>query len=101
MTKWSKDGGSIVVYIDNLGCSTVTLWVLQKLRDEGKLEDLAQARVPRAETVPAPLEDEAVVFVAFFDAGLRFPLELVARVLRLYQMELTQLMSNVKLTVFK
>lgn len=89
MTKRSKEGGGSVVYTNNLGRSTVKLQVLQTLKDEGKLEDLAQAWVSGVETVPAPQEDEAVVFVAFFDAGLRFPyVELVAKVLRLYRVEL-------------
>lgn len=61
-------------------------------------------RIPRAETTPTPRVDEVVVFVAFFDVGLQFPyVELVARVLRLYRVELTQLTPNslVKLTMFE
>lgn len=50
----------------------VTDQVLWALVDEGKLESLNRAWVPRAETVSMPRADEAVVFVAFFDAGLRF-----------------------------
>ena len=67
----------------------MTELVLQTLVDEGKLENLAKVRVPGAETVPAPRADEAVVFVAFFDAGLRIPcVELVSEVLQLYGLEL-------------
>lgn len=52
----------------------------------------------------APQDDKAVVFVAYFNAGLHFPcVDLVADVLRLYRVELAQLAPNsvVKLGVFK
>lgn len=104
MTKRSKEGGDSVVYTSDLGRSTVTEWVLRALVDKGELESLAKVRVPGAETVPVPWADEAMVFVAFFDACLRIPcVELVARVLQLYQVELAQLTPNslVKLTVFE
>lgn len=100
----NKDGGGAVVYTDELGRSLVTARVLQSLKNEGKLENLVKARVPGMETVPVPWDKEAVVFVAYFDAGLRFPcVDLVADALRLYQVELGQLTPNslVKLGVFE
>lgn len=45
-----------------------------------------------------------VVFIAYFDTGLRFPcVHLVADALRLYRVELVQLTPNslVKLSVFE
>lgn len=78
--------------------------VLWTLVDEGKLESLEKVRSPGTETVPAPWPDEMVVFVAYFDAGLRIPcIELISSVLQLYGVELAQLTSNslVKLGVFE
>ena len=104
MARRSKDGSGEVVYTSVLGRSTATELVLQTLFDEGKLESLANVRAPGAETTPAPRADEAVVFVAFFDAGLRIPcVKLVSEVLQLYGVELAQLTPNsiVKLGVFE
>lgn len=72
--------------------------------DKRKLESLAKAWVPGAETVLAPQPDEVVVIVAIFDAGLRIScVELVARVLLLYKVELAQLTPNslMRLAVFE
>ena len=104
MTKRSKEGAAEASYTSDLGRSTVTGLVLQTLVDEGKLESLAKVRAPGAEMVPAPRDDEAVVFVAFFDAGLRLPcVPLVSAVLQLFGVELAQLTPNsiVKLGVFE
>ena len=73
MTKRGKEVVGEMHYTSDLGRSTVTPLVLQTLVDEGKLESLDKVRAPGRETVPAPRADEAVVFVAFFDAGLRLP----------------------------
>lgn len=45
--------------------------------------------------VQEPNEDEAVVFVTFFDVGRRIPsVDLVARMLQLYGMELAHVTPN-------
>lgn len=91
-------------YTSDLGRSTAAALVLWTLVDEGKLESLEKVRAPEQETVPAPRPDEAVVFVAFLDAGLRLLcVGLVSEVLQLYRVELAQLTPNsiVKLGVFE
>lgn len=99
MMKWNKDGGGAVVHIDELGHSTVTSHVLQALKDEGKLGDVADVRAPGTKTVPAPQEDETIVSVAFFGTDFCFPcVGLVAQVLQLYGVDLAQI---VKLGVFE
>ena len=78
--------------------------VLGTLIDEGKLESLEKVCAPGTETTPTPRRDEVVVFIAFFNAGLRLPcVALVKDVLRLYGVELAQLTPNsiVKLGVFE
>ena len=93
-----------MTYTSELGKSLVTNLVLGTLVEEGKLESLEKVRAPGAETTPTPRGDEAVVFVACFDAGLRLPcIGLVKDVLRLYGVELAQLTPNsiVKLGVFE
>lgn len=56
--------------------------VLRTLVDEGKVESLKKVRAPGTETVPSPCPDEAIVFMSFVDAGLRFPcVDLVSVVL--------------------
>ena len=82
----------------------MTSLVLDSLVDEGKLEDRSKVRCAGSEVVPAPQDDEAVIFSAFLDTGLRIPcVGLVSEVLRLYGVELAQLTPNsiVKLGVFE
>lgn len=81
-------------YTSELGRSMVTKRTLLTLVEE-KLSSLYVMRAPRAETTPALRVDEAMVFVTFFDAGLRIPtVDLVAGVMRLYGVELAQLTLN-------
>lgn len=69
-------------YTSDLGKSIVTQLVLRTLIDEGKLKSLSKVRAPGHETVLAPRLDEAVMFMAFFDVGLRlFCVELVSEVM--------------------
>lgn len=84
MSKRAKDNAGEVTYTSELGKSLVTNLVLGTLVDEGKLESLEKVRATGKETTLAPRPDEAVVFVAFFDADLRLPCAaLVKDVLRL------------------
>ena len=87
-----------------LGKSRVTEEALQRLVREGMIEERDGARLPRrSETEPKPRALEAIVFVAFFDAGLRMHSVLfVGEVLRAYKLELAQLTPNaiVRLAVF-
>lgn len=67
------------------------------------MASLDEVCAPRAERVTAPRTNEVVIFVAFFDMGLKLPsVQLVTCVLRLYGLELAQLTpySFVKLGVF-
>lgn len=91
------------MYTSDIGRSTVTDLILRTLMDEGKLESLEKVRAPGAEIVPTPRSDEAVVFVTFFNAGLRFPcVDLVSVVLQLYGVELAQLTNSLmRLGVFE
>jgi hypothetical protein len=66
--------------------------------DEKKL-----IRFSGEETIPTPEKDEVVVFISFFRAGLRFPLnEMIGEVLENFEVYLHQLTPNaiVKLSVF-
>ena len=104
MARRGRDAGADVAYTSDLGRSTVTSLVLDSLVDEGKIEDRSQVRAPGSETVPAPRDDEAIIFCAFLDAGLRIPcVALVSSVLQLYGVELAQLTPNsvVKLGIFE
>ena len=87
-----------------LGKSRMTEGTLQRLVDEGKIVNRDGARLPRRdETEPKPGAMEAIVFVAFFDAGLRMPSTLfVGEVLRAYKLELAQLTPHaiLRLAVF-
>ena len=79
-----------------LGRSRVSEGTLQRLAREGKIPGCDGARLPhREETEPQPGAMEAIVFVAFFDAGLRIPCALfVGEVLRAYGLEIAQLTPN-------
>ena len=104
MMKRVKDGGGAAVYTDELGRSLVTPSALRVLHGEGRIARLEDVRAPGSEVVPKPEEDEAVIFVAFLDAGLRLPCaSFVTEVLPLYGVSLAQLTPNslVKLGVFE
>ena len=104
MTRRSKDASADTAYTSDLGRSTVTSLVLDSLVSEGKLGDRSKVRAPGSETIPAPRDDEAILFIAFLDAGLQIPCDaLVYEVLRLYNVELAQLTPNsiVKLGIFE
>ena len=104
MMKRSKEDVGEMQYTSGLGRSTVTELVLWTLVNKGKLESLTKVRALGQETVPVSRPDEAVVFVAFLDAGLRLPcVGLVSEVLQLYKVELAQLTPNsiVNLGVFE
>lgn len=104
MTRRSRDASVDTVYTSELGKSTVTSLVLDSLVSEGKLRDRSMVRAPGSETVPAPRDDEAIIFSAFLDAGLRIPcVDLVSEVQRLYGVELAQVTPNsiVKLGIFE
>jgi hypothetical protein len=86
------------------GKSTVTEddVVMKKLgyfgEDDGKLICFAGE-----EAIPEPKEDEVIVFRSFFMAGLWFPLyDIIAKVLKRFEIYLHQLMSNaiVRLSVY-
>lgn len=87
--KSTREAGDEVAYTSELGRSLVTDRILRTFVEEGKVSSLAIVRAPGTETVLELLEDEAVVFVAFFDAGLWIlSIGLVAGVLYLYSVEL-------------
>jgi hypothetical protein len=48
-------------------------------------------RVGGDNNVPAPKEDEVVIYRSFFKAGLRFPSRFVVEVLKIYQIYLHQI----------
>lgn len=94
-SKANGDEGGEASHTNDLGRSTVTEWMLCTLKEEGKVASLNVVHVPRSETMLKPRANEAIIFVAFFDMGLRLPsIEWVACVLRLYRVELAQLMPN-------
>ena len=74
-----------------LGVSLVDDVELAKLVSSGALvEGLAFA--PGKAVVPKPVDNRTVVFAVFFEAGLRFPCNvLLPEILRLFQVELPQL----------
>jgi hypothetical protein len=54
--------------------------------------DMSIVRVGGDNIVPAPYEDEVVIYRSFFKAGLRFPLSnFVVEVLKIYQIFLHQI----------
>ena len=55
-------------------------------------QDMSIVRAGGDNTVPAPEEDEVVIYRSFFKAGLRFPLSrFVVEVLKIYQIFLHQI----------
>jgi hypothetical protein len=60
-------------------------------------------RFAEDETTPTPKDDEVVVFISFFKAGLRFPLnKMIREVLKNFEIYLHQLTPNafVRLSIF-
>ena len=54
--------------------------------------DMSIVRAGGDNNVPAPMENEVVIFRSFFKAGLRFPMsKFVVEVLKIYQVFLHQL----------
>lgn len=101
--KFTGEAGGELTYTIELGRSLVANRTLRTLV-EGKVSSLIIVRSLGMEMVPEPWEDEAMVFIAFFDTGLWIPsVRLVAGVLRLYGVELAQMIPNsiVWLGVFK
>lgn len=107
MVKWTKVGGEVggeAIFTNELSWSLVTEWILHTLVVEGKIASLDVVWANGLEVAPDTWENEAVVFVAFFDAGLcLLCVELVSGVLQLYGMELAPSMPNsiVNLGVFE
>nr|AAL31075.1 hypothetical protein [Oryza sativa Japonica Group]AAN04156.1 Hypothetical protein [Oryza sativa Japonica Group] len=74
-----------------LGVSLVDDVELAKLVRSGALVE-GQAFAPGKAVVPKPIDNRTVVFAVFFEAGLRFPCNvLLPEILRLFQVELPQL----------
>lgn len=98
------DGGDEASYTVDLGRSLVTERVLRTLVEKGKVASLVAVHVPGLKTVMNPQSNEVVVFMAYFNVGLRLPsVELLVHVLWLFRVELEQLTPNslVKLGVFE
>ena len=72
MARRGRDANADVAYTSDLGRSTMTSLVLDSLVDEGKLEDRSMVRPPGFETVPAPRDDEAIIFVRFSTQAFGF-----------------------------
>lgn len=98
------DGGDEASYTVDLGRSLVTERVLRTLVEKGKVASLVAVHVPGLKMVLNPQSNEVVVFMAYFNVGLRLPsVELLVHVLWLFRVELEQLTPNslVKLGVFE
>jgi hypothetical protein len=73
------------------GKSTVKQSHLENMR-ERYFRDMSIVRAGRDNNVPAPEENEVVIYRSFFKAGLRFPLnKFVVEVLKIYQIFLHQI----------
>nr|AAX96425.1 Transposable element protein, putative [Oryza sativa Japonica Group]ABA92926.1 Transposable element protein, putative, Transposase_28 [Oryza sativa Japonica Group] len=85
-----------------LGVSLMDDVELVKLVSSGALVE-GQAFAPGKAVVPKPIDNRTVVFTVFFKAGLRFPCNvLLPEILRLFQVELTQLSLSalVRIAIF-
>ncbi len=85
-----------------LGASLVDDDELAKLVSSGALI-AGQAFAPGEAVVPKPVDNRTVVFAVFFEAGLRFPCNvLLPEILRLFQVELPQLSPSalVRISIF-
>jgi hypothetical protein len=73
------------------GKSTIKQSHLDNMRGR-YFRDISIVRADVDRAVPAPKEDEAVIYRSFFKAGLRFPLSrFVVEVLKIYQIFLHQI----------
>ena len=78
-----------------IGQSKVDGEVLGGLVREGLISDVSKVQLPSQQEIPEPADDEAVVFVHYFQAGLRLPCdEMVIKVLKLFEVYLHQLTPN-------
>jgi hypothetical protein len=85
-----------------LGVSLMDDVELAKLVSSGALVE-GQAFAPGKAVVPKPTDNRTVVFAVFFEAGLRFPCNvLLQEILRLFQVELPQLSPSalVRIAIF-
>nr|ABB46829.1 hypothetical protein LOC_Os10g08130 [Oryza sativa Japonica Group] len=85
-----------------LGISLMDDGELAKLVSSGALVE-GQAFTPGKAVVPKPVDNRMVVFTVFFEAGLRFPCNvLLPEILRLFQVELPQLSPSalVRIAIF-
>ena len=72
-----------------IGQSKVDSEVLAGLVREGLIDDVSNVRLPRKQEIPEPADDEAIVFVHYFRAGLRLPCnKMVIKVLKLFEVYL-------------
>nr|AAQ56512.1 hypothetical protein OSJNBa0079E14.4 [Oryza sativa Japonica Group] len=83
-----------------------TMWYddgeLAKLVSSGVLVE-GQAFAPGKAVVPKPVDNQTVVFAGFFEAGLRFPCNmLLPEILHLFQVEFPQLRPSalVRIAIF-
>nr|CAD40356.2 OSJNBa0093P23.2 [Oryza sativa Japonica Group]CAD40449.2 OSJNBa0041M21.7 [Oryza sativa Japonica Group]CAH66265.1 OSIGBa0136B09.1 [Oryza sativa] len=84
------------------GVSLVDDVELAKLVSSGALVE-GQAFTPGKTVVPKPVDNRTVVYAVFFEAGLRFPYNvLLPEILRLFQVELPQLSPSalVRIAIF-
>nr|AAQ56333.1 putative gypsy-type retrotransposon protein [Oryza sativa Japonica Group] len=84
------------------GVSLVDDVELAKLVSSGALVE-GQAFAPGKTVVPKPVDNRTVVFAVFFEAGLRFPCNvLLPEILRLFEVELPQLSPSalVRIAIF-
>jgi hypothetical protein len=73
------------------GKSTIKQSHLENMRGR-YFRDMSIVRAGRDNNIPAPEENEVVIFRSFFKAGLRFPLsKFVVEVLKIYQIFLHQI----------
>ena len=69
--------------------------MIASLVKEGLISDVSKVRLPGRQETPEPADDEAVVFVHYFRAGLRLPCDdMVIKVLKLFEVYLHQLTPN-------
>jgi hypothetical protein len=87
----SDDENSRTYYFGPL---TITVGKIKEMVEKGYFME-GKARAPRAETVPEPDNDKAVVYEDFFVAGLRMPPHpALANILLKFQAQLHQLTPN-------
>ena len=78
-----------------IGQSKVDDEVLASLLKEGLINDVSKVRLPGNQEIPEHADDEAVVFVHYFRAGLCLPCDdMVVKVLKLFEVYLHQLTPN-------